>query len=46
MAQAAARWSRETGGLTAALHAWAKLLETGQARPNLSGLAGTVISPA
>ena len=46
MAQAAARWSRETGGLSAALHAWAKLLGTSQAPPNLSGLAGTVISPA
>jgi glycosyltransferase involved in cell wall biosynthesis len=46
MTQAAARWSRETGGLTAALHAWEQLLETGQVRPTLSGLAGTVISPA
>ena len=46
MAQAAARWSHETGGLAAALDAWAELLETGQARSTLSGLAGTVISPA
>ena len=31
---------------TAALTAWEKLLETSQARLNLSGLAGTGISPA
>jgi glycosyltransferase involved in cell wall biosynthesis len=46
MAQAAARWSHETGGLAAALPAWEKLLETSQTRPTLSGLAGDVISPA
>ena len=46
MALAAARWSRETGGLAAALDAWAELLETSQARPTLSGLAGSAIPPA
>ena len=46
MAQAAARWARETGGLAAALPAWEKLLEIRQTRPTLSGLAGGAAPPA